>query len=219
MTSAPPYLIPGTSVPLLPGTWGVSHGSGWLGSAIRTAELKMSASERFRNGDKDASWAGHAFMYAGFHTLTVGGAPAPVIVEAEWPKVKMSPVTAHADAIWATGQPLSAEQRREAEADALGLLGRHYDPFVYGWFLAKAGGMAVTRDLGPLFRDPHMTICSGCVAHVERRIGVDTAALSLAATSDPQTIAPADLLRWGLNAGTTLTRTDLGWMHKAVPSW
>lgn len=209
-----PWTDPATGVVIEPGTWGVAHGSGWLGAQIRAAELRMT-------GDRQASWAGHAFGYVGWLRLRVGAAPEPCIVEAEWPKVRLSPVTAHRDAIWAAGQPLTAAQRAEGCHRLLGLVGMHYDPAVYPLFLLRSLHVAFSHDLGPLFRDPHWIICSGCVAVEQRSMGVNTTALQVAATSDPNLTSPADLLLWGLRAGSNVAEPalPLGWMHKPVPPW
>jgi hypothetical protein len=226
MTAPPlvqPYLLP-DGTPLQPFTWGVSHGSGFLGSQIRQAEQRMTVKDAYPQGDHVAAWAGHAFRYVGYRHLAVNEPPVPCIVEAEWPKVKLSPVTAHRDALWATGEPYTDEERHLGLAATLGMLGMHYDPFVYPWFVAKALGLAVSGDLGPMFRDPRWMICSGVVAAGERRAGVGPAllmALRFSDNDDPNVISPAGLLRWGLNAGSTAPDPGrpLGWMHQAVPSW
>lgn len=187
---------------LRPGTWGVSHGSGFLGDLIRAVENAESKSKRFVTGDHEAAWAGHVFVYVG------GG----FIVQAEWPSVTKSPATAHSDAIWASGQPLSDEQRAEGTAAVMNLVGTPYDAAAYAYFLAKLAEIPVTHDFAALEAQAAKAgpICSGVMVREQQAMGVNLGPLRTAAIKDPDWISPADCLRWGL---------DNNWMSKQVPPW
>lgn len=189
---------------LQPGTWGCSHGSGFLGTSIRKAEMDMSKSERFPRGDHQASWAGHCFVFVGNQEFDKTFQPC--IVEAEYPQAKLSPVSAHPDAVWAEKQPLTQAQRNTGVAAALGMVGRHYDWPAYLYFLWKVGKTRVTRDLTPLFTEPKWVICSGVVVVEQEAMGVDIGPLKTAAVWNPSFVCPADCLRWGI---------DNNWMNKA----
>lgn len=193
---------------ILPGTFGVCYGGGLLGWAIRRAERAMTRSKRFPNGDTQASWAGHAVMAIG--PYQVAGRVQPAIVQAEWPRVIISPATAHPDTVWAVKQPLTEEQRELGKARALGLVGAHYDPLVYAWYVLKVVNAGLSEDLTGLFTDSRwgQVICSGVDVECEVAMGVDVAGLSTAATTDPDFTCPADLFRWGI---------DHGWMDWVPP--
>lgn len=188
---------------LKPGTWGCSHGNGWLGTQIRNAELKMTQSSKYPNGNRLASWAGHCFIFIGNYNFGTAGYPnvKPAIVEAEWPRVKVSPASAHADAIWAMGQPLTAAQRKLGVISALKQVDMYYDVRAYGWFLLRMYQLRVNHNLAPLFSDPHMRICSGTVVKEQEDMGVDVSELVVAATDSPDFTCPADCMAWGLENG------------------
>jgi hypothetical protein len=183
-----------------PATWGCSHGSGFLGNTIRNAETEMSRSNRFPNGDRQAAWAGHCFVFVGDQDLGKGQR-GPAIIEAEWPKVKLSPVSAHPDAIWAVAQQLTAAQRDQGVAAAMGLLGTQYDAFAYAYFISKVIKVAYSKDLRVLFADMAKIgpICSGVVVREQEAMKVNIGPLKVAATQDPDFVCPADCLRWGLD--------------------
>jgi hypothetical protein len=194
---------------LQPATFGVCHGSGFFGAAIRKAQMRMS------NGDHEASWAGHCVVYVGKRDFAkVGEAPDidHAIVEAEYPKVVLSRASRHQDTIWATGQPLTAAQRKVGVLAALTLLGHQYDLLAYAYFMAKVAHLGMTNDLKPLFTATAAIgpICSGVVVRTEEKMKVDLGPLSTAATADPDFVCPADCLRWGL---------DNHWMSSPVPPW
>lgn len=189
--------MPASTALLRPGTWGCSHGSGFLGNAIRRAEQEMTETKANPAGDHQAAWAGHCFVFAGNQSLN--GVIQPCIVEAEYPKTKLSPVTAHPDACWAKGQKLTAAQRQKGVAKAMSMVGTGYDWPAYGYFVIKALGMYWSKDLTPLFTDPAWIICSGIVVVTQEAMGVDLGDLKTAATADPSFVCPADCLRWGLN--------------------
>lgn len=195
---------------LQPATWGVSHGSGFLGDQVRKAELEMSQTPQQPSGDREASWAGHAFVYVGLQAFH--GNLQPAIVQAEYPKVLLSPVTAHADAIWAVGQPLTPQQRDAGVREALSMVGESYDIAAYALFMAKLFHVMLDKDLTHLLADFSKIgpICSGTVVREQAAMGVPLDELRVAATTNPDVISPADLLRWGLNHK---------WMDKPVPSW
>lgn len=187
---------------LQPGTWGVTHGTGFLGAAIRQAELEMSEDKRTPNGDHEASWAGHAVVFIGDHNFGLPQGKVdihPAIVEAEWPKVIISRADRHPDTIWATGQPLTKAQRSAGLIEALKLVGTGYDIRAYGWFLIHVAGLHLTHNLEPLFTDPKLSICSGLVTKEQEAMKVDITQLMTAAIDQPDFVSPADLLRWGLN--------------------
>ena len=187
---------------LLPGTWGVAHGSGFMGDLIRGVEAGESISTRFPDGDREAAWAGHVFVYVG------GGQ----IVQAEWPKVVLSPATSHGDAIWAAGQPLTIDQRSRGVSAVMTLVGTRYDAIAYAYFLAKLAEIPVTHDYGELAAEEAKAgpICSGVMVREQEAMGVDLGPLKAAAIQSPDFVSPADCLRWGL---------DSKWMDKAVPAW
>ena len=194
---------------ILPATWGASHGTFPYGPLIRRAQVSMSTSSRFPAGDRQASWAGHCFIHVGSRDFGRGLEPA--IVQAEWPKVILSPARFHPDAIWAVHQPLTDEQRTTGVNAALKMVGQHYDALAYAWFLAKVAKVALTNDLNPLFADTARIgpICSGTVVREQLAMGVDIGPLKTAATQDPDFVCPADCMRWGL---------DNNWMTSAPPS-
>ncbi len=199
MTGAPLNIVP--TLPL-PGTWGVAHGSGFLGDMIRYVEQEESKSARFPEGDHEAAWAGHVIVAIGDDHL----------VEAEWPKVVVSPLTAHPDAIWATGQPLTARQHLDGCDAVLALVGAQYDALAYAYFLAKLAEIPLTRDFAALEREAAKAgpICSGVMVREQEAMGVDIGPLRTAAIQSPDFISPADCLRWMI---------DNGWNHKPVPAW
>ncbi len=199
MADAPLSFVP--TLPL-PGTWGVTHGSGFLGDMIRYVEQAESKSARFPEGDHEAAWAGHV-------VVCIGGGQ---IIQAQWPKVIISPIRVHPDAIWATGQPLTSEQRTEGTAAVMALAGTQYDALAYAYFLAKLAEIPMTKDFAALEREAAKAgpICSGVMVREQEAMGVDIGPLRTAAIQSPDFISPADCLRWGL---------DHGWMHKQVPSW
>lgn len=71
---------------VVPGCYGVSHGSGITGELIRHAT---------------ESWAGHAFVYVGNGQ----------IIEAEPPAARVSAAASHPDAVWNVRSPLTDAQR------------------------------------------------------------------------------------------------------------
>ena len=182
-----------------------------MGTQIRRAEEEESKSERFPHGDRQAAWAGHCFVFVGNQNL--GGTFQPCIVEAEWPKVVLSRVTAHADACWAKGQSLTMAQRKSGVEAAMALVGRQYDAFAYAYFLAKLAKLTLDKDLASFFQAEAKVgpICSGVVVREQEAMNVPLGPLKTAATQDPDFVCPADCLRWGL---------DNGWMENPPsPDW
>ena len=195
------------------GTWGVTHGAGFLGAAIRDAEMRMSADSRTPHGDKEASWAGHCVVFIGDHNFSTNADKPdvhPAIVEAEWPKVIISRADKHPDTIWATGQPLTLNQRKNGVIEVLKLVGTGYDLRAYGWFIARSLQLHLTHNLAPLFTDPHLSICSGVVIKEQLAMSVDVSTLMTAAINQPDFVSPADCLRWGL---------DHNWMSAQPGNW
>ncbi len=186
-------------------TWGCSHGSGFLGDMIRNVEQAESRSARFPGGDRAAAWAGHVFVYVGDGR----------IVQAQWPKVILSPLNAHPDAIWAARQPLTDAQRHRGVAAALALVGAQYDALAYAYFLAKLAQINTgqSSDFAELERHAAAAgpICSGVMVREQEAMGVDIGPLRTAAVQSPDFVSPADALRWGL---------DHEWMTSTPPqSW
>lgn len=183
-----------------PGTWGVTYGSGPLSWAIHRAERKLVKDQR-------AAWAGHAVYYIGNY----GRALVPSIVQAEWPKVIISPASVHPDTVWAARQPLTEQQRGRGVAKALSLVGAHYDPFVYTWYIARVLSLGVTGDLAAFFANNRWgeVICSGVDVQCLIAEQVNLEGLATAATQDPDFICPADLYAWGIARG---------WMDWVPPS-
>lgn len=141
---------------LKPGCFGVSHAGGVLGAVIRHAT---------------ESWAGHAFVYVGEHTFP-HGLQAPAIVEATWPRAKISLATSHADARWAVHEPLTDAQRDLIVTRALELVGDPYDVLAYLAFTAMVLHMATARDMGPLFAHDEFRVCSALVADTRQAAGI-----------------------------------------------
>lgn len=169
---------------------------------IRRVEEAESKSARFPDGDRQAAWAGHVVVY-------IGGAK---IVEAEWPHVVVSSVTAHPDVLWASGQPLTGAQRQEGVASVTKLIGEQYDALAYAYFLAKLAQINAgqSEDFVELAKHAAAAgpICSGVMIREQEAMGVDIGPLRTAAIQSPDFISPADALRWGI---------DNGWMN-AVPA-
>jgi hypothetical protein len=189
--------------PVQPGTWGCTHGDGWIFDGIRAAELRMSRSARFPAGDTEASWAGHCVVFAGDQNFGTASSPdiRPAIVQAMWPQVQLAPVTVHSDYVWASRQPLTTAQRAAGVTKVMGMVGDGYDLLAYLHFIHRAAQMRLTRNLAPLFTDPRWVICSGLVVVEQEAMGVDTTHLLTAATENPDFVCPADCMRWGLDSG------------------
>jgi hypothetical protein len=192
-------------------SWGCSHGSGFLGTAIRRAEEEMSRSAKYPDGDHRAAWAGHCFVFVGNQNLN--GTYQPCIVEAESPRVVLSPITAHPDACWAFRQPLTAAQRKTGQEAVLAMVGQQYDWLAYAYFLAKAAHVLLTKDLSPLFTAMAKIgpICSGVVVRLQEAMKVDLGQLRVAAVQDPDFICPADVLQWGLDNNWLNTAPAADW--------
>lgn len=198
---------------LKPATWGVTHGSGYLGGVIRRAQIEMSKSERFPEGDAEASWAGHVIVYVGVRNF--GGVEVDMdhaVVSAQFPRVVMRRLSDYPDAIWATGQKLTTMQRTKGTLAALTLLNHDYDALAYAYFIGKVAKVAFTKDLGPLLAETQKLgpICSGVMVRSQEAMDVDLGPLKTAAIQDPDFVSPADSLRWGL---------DSKWMSGPVPAW
>src|SRR6516162_438821 len=94
---------------VLPGSYGVSHGSGIAGELIRHAT---------------ESWAGHAFVYVGNGQ----------IIEAAPPCARIASAASHTDAVWNVRYPLTDAQRDAIVARAHALVGTPYDYPAYVGF-------------------------------------------------------------------------------------
>lgn len=160
--------VTGAKVPsrLRPGMYGVSHGSGMAGELIRHAT---------------ASWAGHAFLYIG----------NGLIIEAESPVTKVSPVGAHPDAIWNLDEPgFTDEFGAKAVARAHALVGTPYDWPAYVGFALEVLKLRNGQQLSPYFYHDRWRVCSADVADEYAFAGKDvTTGLKY-----PNLVSPADLL-------------------------
>jgi uncharacterized protein YycO len=146
--------------------YGVSHGSGMAGEIIRHAT---------------ESWAGHAFLYAG----------NGVIIEAMSPVTKVSPVSAHPDAIWNLDEPDFNDQTgARIVARAHALVGTPYDWPAYIGFSLMILKMRQGKELEGFFKHDHWRVCSADVADAYMFGGIDVAA----ELAYPNLVTPADLL-------------------------
>jgi hypothetical protein len=169
----PPVDLNLTNVPFpQPGTWGICPGVGPIAAIIRHAT---------------ASWAGHAVMYVG------NGA----IVQATWPRVKLSPVPVN-NVIWATGQTLTAEQRIKIVARAKSLVGDGYDWLIYPFLLADVFDAAITRDVSRLFKNDKWLDCSGLIEDCDAIAG---AAMFPGGSGSEHFVTPAMLMNLGVQEG------------------
>src|SRR5207247_1774657 len=115
---------------VLPGCYGVSHGSGLTGELIRHAT---------------ESWAGHAFVYIGNGQ----------IIEAAPPVAKVSSAASHPDAVWNVRYPLTDDQRDKICARAHALVGCPYDYPAYVGFALEVLKLRTGSQLDPVFREDH----------------------------------------------------------------
>ena len=149
---------------VLPGCYGVSHGSGITGELIRHAT---------------ESWAGHAFVYVGNGQIIEAGPPA----------AKVSAADSHPDAVWNVRYPLTDAQRDGIVARAHALVGCPYDYPAYVGFALEVLQLRNGRELDPVFREDHWRVCSALVADSYAYAG-----LSLEqGLTYPNLISPADL--------------------------
>lgn len=149
---------------LLPGNYGISHGSGMIGELIRHAT---------------ESWAGHAFLYIG----------DGMIIEAAPPATRIAPAASHSDAVWNLGEPLTNDQRTAIVARAHALLGTPYDYPAYIGFALEVLKLRTGQQLDPVFAHDHWRVCSADVADAYGFAGVDlTKGLKI-----PNLVSPADL--------------------------
>lgn len=145
---------------LLPGTFGLSHGSGLAGRVIRRVEQEL---DKLDNYPDDASWAGHAFVYVGHGS----------IVEATWPRVRIAKVSSHSDAKWAIREPLTDEQRQLIVKRAFALVGDRYDVLAYAVFAAELVHAGIARDIAPLAAHDAWRVCSAVVADTRLAAGIN----------------------------------------------
>lgn len=194
------------------GTWAVTHGSGFIGCAIRNAELAMTKSDEYPDGNRIDSWAGHCVIYAGHQILTQGKAPEPAIVSATYPNVRLVSAYTYSDAVWAIRQPLTSQQRLIGTNAALAMVGMKYDVAAYGYFVEKVLRLTFFDDLNALFSTGSKAgpICSGTVVREQVDMGVDIGPLRTAATKNPDFVAPVDVAAWGRKNG---------WMSAPYPAW
>jgi uncharacterized protein YycO len=149
---------------VLPGTYGVSHGSGITGELIRHAT---------------ESWAGHAFVYVGNGQ----------IIEAMPPVARVSAADTHPDAVWNVHYPLTDVQRDAIVARAHALVGCPYDYPAYVGFALEVLKLRNGQELDPVFREDHWRVCSALVADCYTYAGLNVEQ----GLQHPNLISPADL--------------------------
>ena len=149
---------------ILPGTYGVSHGSGILGELIRHAT---------------ESWAGHAFIYVGDGQIIEGAAPC----------ARVAAVASHPDAVWGIDEAVTDAQRDLIVARAHALVGTPYDYPAYVGFALEVLKLGTDRELDPVFKDDRWRVCSALVADCYQHADLDLCA----GLKDPNLISPADL--------------------------
>lgn len=149
---------------VLPGTYGVSHGSGITGELIRHAT---------------ESWAGHAFVYVGDGQ----------IIEAAPPCARVASAASHPDAIWNVRYPLTDTERDAIVARAHALVGTPYDYPAYVGFALEVLKLRNGTELDPVFKQDHWRVCSALVADCYTYAGLHLEA----ALQYPNLISPADL--------------------------
>jgi len=133
---------------VLPGCYGVSHGSGIIGELIRHAT---------------ESWAGHAFVYIGNGQIVEG-----------WPPMaRMASANSHPDAIWNVREELSDEERTRIVARAHALVGTPYDYPAYIGFALEVLKLRTGGQLDPVFQNDHWRVCSALVADCYAYAGID----------------------------------------------
>lgn len=149
---------------LLPGAYGVSHGSGMAGELIRHAT---------------ESWAGHAFIYVG----------QGMIIEAVPPVTRLAPAASHPDAVWNLREPLTGAQRVLIVSRAHALAGTPYDYPAYIGFALECLKLRDGKQLDPFFQHDRWRVCSADVADAYRFAGVDLAS----GLAYPNLVSPANL--------------------------
>lgn len=144
---------------LVPGVFGVSHGSGAAGEIIR---------------DATGSWAGHAFLYLG------GGQ----IVQGQPPAAGTAPAASHGDAIWAWrmwDQLKAANKWTDADvaesqafvvARGRALVGTPYDWAAYPVFAAEVLHLRNAGQVASWFDADKDRVCSALTADALQAGGV-----------------------------------------------
>lgn len=144
---------------LVPGVFGVSHGTGPGGLLIR---------------DATGSWAGHAFLYLG------GGQ----MVEGTPPQARLAPAGQYGDAIWAwrmwdqlkADSAWTDQQVQDAQAKVVSrghaLVGCSYDWAAYAGFAAEIIHLRKGSQLDSVFAHDDYRVCSALVDDAETFGGV-----------------------------------------------
>jgi uncharacterized protein YycO len=149
---------------VLPGCFGVSHGSGIVSELIRHAT---------------SSWAGHAFIYVGDGQI-VEGIP---------PLARVASANSHPHAVWNAREALTDEQRDAIILRAQALVGCPYDYPAYIGFALETLKIRTGRELDPVFHDDKWRVCSALVADCYAFAGIHIEA----SLKDPNLVSPADL--------------------------
>jgi hypothetical protein len=118
------------------------------------------------------------------------------IVQATWPKVKVSPVMTQ-NVIWATGQPMTTGQRNSAAAYARELIGTEYDLLAYPALIAAIFDAAITKDVSRLFGNDRFWDCSALVEACDAYAGAPMFPSDISA----HLITPAMLMVYGAQHG------------------
>jgi len=149
---------------VLPGCFGVSHGSGIVSELIRHAT---------------SSWAGHAFIYVGDGQI-VEGIP---------PLARVASANSHPHAVWNARETLTDQQRDAIILRAQALVGCPYDYPAYIGFALETLKIRTGRELDPVFHDDKWRVCSALVADCYAFAGIHIEA----SLKDPNLVSPADL--------------------------
>jgi uncharacterized protein YycO len=154
---------------VVPGMFGVSHGSGLVGELIRTATQ---------------SWAGHCFIYVG----------SGRIIEGIPPVARIASATEYDDAIWAYRMPVSSGAAVIAKAHAL--VGTPYDYPAYVGFALEVLGLRNGTELDPVSKMDKWLVCSALVdeCYQYANMPLDWSKISLDPGQAPNLVSPAMLL-------------------------
>lgn len=167
---------------VMPGTPGVTHGSGLIGELIRTATQ---------------SWAGHAVGYIGSGQIVEGTAPS----------TRIAPAASHDDTRWfykmwdqiqaegglTTAEILAMQNRAVARYHAL--VGTPYDYPAYIGFGLEVTHLRNGTQLDPVFKADTWRICSADVVDATTYAGYtfDWSKIQMKPGYDVNLISPAML--------------------------
>jgi uncharacterized protein YycO len=155
---------------LVPGIFGVSHGSGKVGELIRTATQ---------------SWAGHAFMYIGDGR----------IIEGTPPVARINMAVAYDDIRWAYKMPLTQDQQVAVVARAHALVGVSYDFEAYIGFGLEVLDLRNAIQMQSWFKSDQQRVCSALVddCYQTAKVTLDWSAIHMKPGMAPNLVSPAML--------------------------